>query len=127
MKLNLESFRRPLLQLALDFTDLEQALKIAAVAYPYFDLLEIGTPLIIEEGLGALEKLKILYPDKLFLADLKIMDAGHLEAKSGFRRGANVVTVLGLADDSTNQGAIAAAQEYDGYLMADLIGLPDPA
>src|ERR1700722_19002459 len=84
MKLNLESFRRPLLQLALDFTDLDQACKVAAAAYPHFDLLEIGTPLIIEEGLGALQKLKARFPDKLFLADLKIMDAGHLEARSGF-------------------------------------------
>jgi 3-hexulose-6-phosphate synthase len=127
MKLNLELFRRPLLQLALDFTDLDQAFKIAAATYPHFDLLEIGTPLIIEEGLGALQKLKAKFPDKLFLADLKIMDAGHLEARSGFLRGADVVTVLGAADDSTIRGAIDAARECDGYLMADLIGLPDPA
>ena len=95
--------------------------------YPHFDLLEIGTPLIIEEGLGALQKLKAQFPDKLFLADLKIMDAGHLEARSGSLRGADVVTVLGAADDSTIRGAIDAAQECNGYLMADLIGLPDPA
>ena len=123
LKLSLELFRRPLLQLALDFTDLDQAFKIAAATYPHFDLLEIGTPLIIEEGLGALQKLKAQFPDNLFLADLKIMDAGHLEARSGFLREADVVTVLGAADDST----IDAARECDGYLMADLIGLPDPA
>src|SRR5258708_12038103 len=112
MKLNLELFRRPLLQLALDFTDLDQAFKIAAATYPHFDLLEIGTPLIIEEGLGALQKLKAQFPDKLFLADLKIMDAGHLEARSVFLRGPDVSTVLGLTHHSTIPGAIHSPLEY---------------
>jgi 6-phospho 3-hexuloisomerase len=55
------------------------------------------------------------------------MDAGRLEASSGFRGGADVVTVLGAADDRTIRGALEAAAEHGGELMADLINVSDPA
>lgn len=117
---------RPLLQLAVDATDLHSAEKLAQAVYPHYDIAEIGTPLIIEEGLRALEVFKAKWPDKQYLADLKIMDAGKLEAESAFRRGADIVTVLALADDKTIQGALEAAEEHGGLVMADLINVPDP-
>jgi len=113
-KLNFGS--RPLLQLAVDTTDLEQAIK---------DITEIGTPLILEEGLRAVEVLKSRFPESQYLADLKIMDAGRLEAERAFRRGADLVTVLGLADDQTIRGALEAAKEFGGQIMVDLINVPD--
>ena len=116
----------PLLQLAIDTRDLPSALTLADRVYPHYDIAEIGTPLIIEEGLRALEVLKARYPDKHYLADLKIMDAGRLEAESAFRRGADIATILAVADDKTIQGALEAAANYGGQLMADLINAPDP-
>ena len=71
---------RPQLQLALDFVSLNDALRTASAVHPHFDIAEIGTPLIIEEGLRALEELKARWPEKRFLADTKIMDAGRIEA-----------------------------------------------
>ena len=115
----------PLLQLALDTTDIQTALRIAESVHPHYDIVEIGTPLIVEEGLHALEAIKRKFPDKQYLADLKVMDAGRLEAESAFRRGADIVTVLALADDKTIQGALEAADEYGGQIMADLINVPD--
>ena len=41
---------RPLLQLAVDATDLHSAEKLAQAVYPHYDIAEIGTPLIIEEA-----------------------------------------------------------------------------
>jgi 3-hexulose-6-phosphate synthase len=116
-----------LLQLAVDTLDLASALRVADQVHPHYDILEIGTPLIIEEGLRALEAIKSKYPDKHYLADLKIMDAGRMEAESAFKRGADIVTVLALADDRTIQGAVDAAKKYGGQIMADLINTPDPA
>jgi 3-hexulose-6-phosphate synthase len=116
----------PLLQLAVDVVDREKALKLAKAAYPHFDIIEAGTPLIYEEGLAIVETFKALFPDKLCLADLKIMDAGFLEATSAFRRGADFVTVLGVADNATIQGAMEAAVEYGKSVMVDLINAPDP-
>ena len=42
---------RPLLQVALDVLCTQQAMEIASEVYPYVDIFEIGTPLIIAEGL----------------------------------------------------------------------------
>jgi 3-hexulose-6-phosphate synthase len=117
----------PLLQLAVDVLRTEQALAILGQVHPHVDIVEVGTPLIFEEGLAAVEALKSKYPGKSYLADLKIMDAGNIEASSAFRRGADIVTVLALADDATIRGALEAAQKHGGRLMADLINVPDPA
>ena len=122
----MSNHNRPLLQLAIDTCDLSSALQLADVAYPDYDIAEIGTPLIVEEGLRALEALKSRHPDKQYLADLKIIDAGRLEAERAFEHGANVVTVLALADNETIQGALDTARDYGAQVMADLIGTPDP-
>ena len=116
----------PRLQLAVDVLDIAAAVDVVKQVSPHFDIVEIGTPLIIEAGLAAVEQVKPLFPGKQCLADLKIMDAGYMEASSGFRRGADIVTVLGVADDATINGAVTAAREHGGELMADLINVADP-
>ena len=116
----------PLLQLAVDVLTIEDALAAVEVVQDSIDIIEVVTPLVIECGLRPVELLKTKYPEKLVLADLKIMDAGHIEASSGFRRGADIVTVLGLADAATVRGAVEAA-DGRGRVMADLIQVPDPA
>ena len=114
------------LQLAVDVLSIAEALKKTEQVYPHFDILETGTPLIIEEGLRALEVVKEKYPGKTYLADLKIMDAGSIEATSGFVRGADIVTVLAAADDQTIQRAVESAVKHGGLIMADLINVPEP-
>ena len=117
----------PLLQLAVDMLTVSEALEVIEEVHPFFDIGEIGTPLIIEEGLSALEVVKKKYPDKEYLADLKIMDAGYVEASSAFRRGADIVTVLAAADDQTIEEALRASREYGLKIMVDLINAPAPA
>lgn len=116
---------RPLLQLALDVLNTNEAVRIVEQVHPWVDIIEVGTPLVIEEGLTPLKILKKKFPGKRYMADLKIADAGYLEASSGFRSGADFVTVLGLADDRTIQGALKAAGEHGGQVVADLIHIPD--
>ncbi len=115
----------PLLQLAIDSHDIAVARQLVQDVYPHFDILEVGTPLIFAEGLRAIETLREGCPDKLFLADLKIMDAGELEAEIAFRHGADIATVLALADDQTIRGALAAAKRYSRQIMVDFINTPD--
>ena len=117
----------PLLQLAFDMLTVSDALEAIAEVHPFFDIAEVGTPLIIEEGLSALDALRREYPTKEYLADLKIMDAGYVEASSAFRRGADIVTVLAAADDRTIQEALRAAGEFERTIMIDLINAPAPA
>lgn len=114
------------LQIALDCLRVEEALRLMEQVHPYVDIVEIGTPLIFEAGLAAVEQIKSRYPDKSCVADLKIMDAGRVEASSGFKRGADIVTILGVAADMTIQAALEAAADHGGKVMADLINAPDP-
>ena len=50
--------------------------------------------------------IKAAHTDKIVFADLKTMDAGELEAETAFAAGADLVTVLGAAGDSTIIGVI---------------------
>ena len=66
-----------ILQLALDFVDMHRAVQVAELAVPAgVDWVEAGTPLIKSEGLDAVRELRRLFPGKVIVADMKIMDAG---------------------------------------------------
>ncbi len=114
----------PQLQLALD-QSLDQARSVLSQVHSYVDVIEVGTPLIIAEGMAAVRTLRIDYPDHHILADLKIVDAGALEAQLAFEAGASVVTVLGLADDATITAAVQCARDNKGRVMADMLRVND--
>ena len=113
------------LQFAMDTLSTEAALDLAAAAAPHVDILELGTPLIKSEGLSAITAIKKAHPDKIVFADLKTMDAGELEADIAFGAGADLVTVLGSAGDSTIVGAVTAAKKHGKGVVVDLIGVAD--
>ncbi len=113
------------LQLALDCSDEKTALDLAQKAGPYVDIIEAGTPLIKFEGKSIVTKLKSMFPDKLILADLKTMDVGKYEADHFFDAGADIVTVLGAADDATIKGAVSSAEAHGKQVMVDLIAVED--
>ncbi|KQQ28546.1 MULTISPECIES: 3-hexulose-6-phosphate synthase [unclassified Frondihabitans] len=115
------------LQFAMDTLTTEAALELAAAAAPHVDILELGTPLIKSAGVSAITAIKEAHPDKIVFADLKTMDAGELEADVAFKAGADLVTVLGVAGDSTIAGAVAAAKKHGKGIVADLIGVKDKA
>lgn len=115
----------PKLQLALD-GELAEALDILAQTRPHIDIAEVGTPLVYREGMRAVRQIRAAYPALTLLADLKIMDAGDLEAAIAFAAGADIVTVLGLANDATIAGAAQAARTHGKRVMADMIQVADP-
>jgi 3-hexulose-6-phosphate synthase len=106
------------LQLALD-SDLETSLAILRQVQPYIDIAELGTPLIYREGIQAAWKIRDLYPDLLLLADFKIMDAGEDEASIAYE------AILGLANDVTVKGAVAAARRFGKQLVVDMMQVSD--
>lgn len=115
------------IQFAIDTLTTEAALDLAASAAEHVDILELGTPLIKSEGLSVVTAMKQAHPDKIVFADLKTMDAGELEAEIAFAAGADLVTVLGSADDSTITGAVKAATKHGKGIVVDLIGVADKA
>ncbi|HOS44132.1 MAG TPA: orotidine 5'-phosphate decarboxylase, partial [Armatimonadota bacterium] len=118
---------RPLLQVALDFVDLDRALLLAEESVAGgADWIEAGTPLIKSVGLDAVRELKRRFPDKTVVADLKIMDAGRIEVEYAAKAGAGAVTVLALASDATIAECIEAGRHYGAKVIADLVNVPDP-
>ena len=113
------------LQLALDLVDIAGAKEILYSLHDLIDIAEIGTPFIIREGINAVAQIKTDFPDLILLADVKIMDGGDYEAKLAFDAGADIVTVLGAAPDSTILKAVKAARDYDGQIMVDMIAVKD--
>ncbi len=66
------------------------------------------------------------FPDRTILADMKTVDTGAMEVEMAAKAGADIVIVLGSADDSTLLDALRSAHKYGVRLMADLISAPDP-
>ncbi|MEC5199666.1 3-hexulose-6-phosphate synthase [Arthrobacter sp. PL16] len=113
------------LQVAIDLLTTEDALELAGKVAEYVDIIELGTPLIKAAGLSVVTAIKEAHPDKIVFADMKTMDAGELEADIAFKAGADLMTVLGTADDSTIAGAVKAAKAHNKGVVVDLIGVAD--
>jgi 3-hexulose-6-phosphate synthase len=113
------------LQVAMDLLTVEDALELAGKVAEHVDIIELGTPLIKAAGLSAVTAVKAAHPDKIVFADMKTMDAGELEADIAFKAGADLVSVLGSADDSTISGAVKAARAHNKGIVVDLIGVAD--
>jgi 3-hexulose-6-phosphate synthase/6-phospho-3-hexuloisomerase len=120
----LKTGEAPKLQLALDFTDLHRALPVAEEAVEAgVDWIEVGTPLIKGEGLDAVREIRRRFPGRVVLADMKTVDTGAVEVEMAAKAGADVVILLGLADDSTVREAVEAGRRYGARIMVDLLGV----
>jgi 3-hexulose-6-phosphate synthase / 6-phospho-3-hexuloisomerase len=118
---------RPVLQVALDFENLSRALLAAREAVAGgADWIEAGTPLVKSEGLDAVRELKKAFPDHRIVADLKVMDTGAFEVEIAAKAGADIVTILGAADDDTIADGVRGGELYGAEVVVDLLGVPDP-
>lgn len=116
--------KKQILQVALDFMNLDRAMQVARESVKGgVDWLEAGTPLIKSEGMNSVRTLKKEFPDKIIVADMKIMDVGSVEVEMAAKSGAGVVIVLGLSDDSTISEAVAAGKKYGAQIMVDMINV----
>lgn len=113
------------LQVALD-GNLSDSLAILEAVARIADIAEIGTPLIFREGMNAARIIRQRFPSLTLLADLKIMDAGEEEATIAFEAGCDLVTVMGVTQDSTIRGAVKAARCFGKQIAADLMQVDDP-
>ena len=116
----------PVLQIALDLMQLGRAVVIAHEAVDGgADWIEAGTPLIKSEGAEAVRTLRREFPGKKIVADTKTMDVGGFEVEIMAKAGADIVTIMGLADDSTIEEAVMAGRKYGAEIMVDMINVPD--
>jgi len=101
-------------QVSLDLTSIQEALELAEAAIRSgIDWLEAGTPLILAEGLRAVQALKTRFPEHPVVADLKTMDGAGLEAQMMIKAGADYVVVMSQAHWSSAK------------VMADILNAPN--
>ncbi|WP_419880958.1 3-hexulose-6-phosphate synthase [Peribacillus sp. B-H-3] len=113
------------LQLALDLVNIEEAKQLIKEVEEHIDIVEIGTPVVINEGLRAVKEIKEAFPSLKVLADLKIMDAAGYEVMKASEAGADIITILGAAENESIKGAVAEAKKQGKKILVDMIAVKD--
>jgi len=120
------SLQHPVVQLSLDLTSIDEAIETAMIAVEAgVDWLEAGTPLLLADGLHAVEKLRERFPRHPIVADLKTMDGGYLEAEMMAKAGADFVVVMGRAHEATLRRVVQAGHDFNIRVMGDNLGAED--
>lgn len=116
----------PIVQISLDLTDLGEAIETAEIALQAgVDWLEIGTPLVLAEGLHGVRKMRAAFPEVPLVVDLKTMDGGYLEAEMMAKAGATHVVVMARAHPETVVQVVKAGKAFGLKVMGDNLGCPD--
>ncbi len=114
---------KPIVQISLDLTTIDEAISTAELAIRAgVDWLEAGTPLILAEGLHGVRALRQRFPETPIVADLKTMDGGYLEAEMMAKAGATHVVVMAQAHEETIKCVVKAGQDYGIGVMGDNLG-----
>jgi len=126
MTTRLANLKFPIVQLSLDLISLDEAIETAGIAVAAgVDWLEAGTPLLLAEGLRAVETLRRRFPDHPIVADLKTMDGGYLEAEMMAKAGADLVVVMGRAHEATIRRVVDAGRDFGVKVMGDNLAADD--
>jgi 3-hexulose-6-phosphate synthase len=117
---------KTIVQISLDLTNIPEAVDTAHLAMRAgVDWLEVGTPLIIAEGMNGVKKLRSEFPNTPIVADLKTMDGGWLEAEMMAKAGATHVVVMERAHPETLKEVVKAGKDFGVYVMGDNLGAPN--
>jgi 3-hexulose-6-phosphate synthase len=109
---------RPLLQLALDAPE---HLALIEPLARYFDIIEVGTPLLKRFGLSVIATVRECGAGRPVLVDTKTADGGAHEASMVGAAGASHMTVLANASPATREVALSTAAEFDVTVIYDTI------
>lgn len=111
------------LQYAMDTFTITEALDMVSHLKDVIDIFEIGTPMLLRYGLDAVKTIHERHPEVCLLADGKIMDGGEMETNFCYESGAEIATVLGLANPGTIDGALRSARNYGKKLFVDMLNV----
>ena len=128
MQLTLKIAKPPVIQIALDYATIEEAILMAKIGIEAgVDWLEIGTPLIISQGVAPIGKMVRAFPDFPVLADYKTMDSGWKNVQRTTEQGGHVMTVCANSPDETVKSAIAESKKNGVWVVVDTIGVKNQA
>jgi len=120
-------WRPPYLQIALDQPNFSHHEKVLP-QIPKSDriIIEAGTPLVKNEGIKIIEKIREYFPETFIIADLKTLDVGKLEVDFAFDATADGVVCSGLANSLSIDKFILEAQRIGIYAIVDMMEVEDP-
>lgn len=117
---------KPIVQISLDLTDIEEAVDTARIALQAgVDWLEVGTPLVLAEGLHGVRRMRAEFPGTPLVVDLKTMDGGYLEAEMMAKAGATHVVVMARAHAETVKCVVQAGRDFGIKVMGDNMACED--
>jgi 3-hexulose-6-phosphate synthase len=124
LQLTLKITRPPVIQIALDYATSDEALAMAKIGVEAgVDWLEIGTPLIVSQGIAPIGHMVRAFPDYPVLADYKTMDSGWKNVERTALQGGHIMTVCANAPDETVKSAIDEGKKRGIWVVADTIGV----
>jgi 3-hexulose-6-phosphate synthase len=109
----------PLLQIALDVTSMQEALHLVQMLDAHCDLVEVGTSLIVHEGLQAVRRLRDTLPEATLVADVKVIDGARSIASGAVDAGADIISVVSSAYPSTIATCVDIAHSQGARVVAD--------
>ena len=117
--------RPPLVQVAIDVLNTEDALRIAEAAVRAgADWLEVGTPLVTFAGTAAIGAIARAFPQLPVLADYKMMDGVRKYVVETAQQGGKIATICAVASDASIRTAVAAGRETGIAIGCDLYAAP---
>ncbi|SET03084.1 3-keto-L-gulonate-6-phosphate decarboxylase UlaD [Thorsellia anophelis] len=113
---------KPLLQIALDQIEQDDALEVAKLTHQFVDIIEVGTILAFSNGVRIVRTLRDLYPTHTLVCDLKTTDGGAILSKMAFEAGTDWLTVSAAAHIATINACKLQADKYGGELQIEIYG-----
>lgn len=113
---------KPMIQIALDQTNLPAAIEVANNVESFVDVIEVGTILAFAEGMNAVSTLRKNHPDHILVCDMKTTDGGAILSRMAFEAGANWITVSAAAHIATIEACKKVADEFGGEIQIEIYG-----
>ncbi|HBO21473.1 MAG TPA: 3-keto-L-gulonate-6-phosphate decarboxylase [Providencia sp.] len=113
---------KPLIQIALDQTNLNDAITVANNVCSFVDIIEIGTILAFAEGMSAVSTLRKSHPSHIIVCDMKTTDGGAILSRMAFEAGADWITVSAAAHIATIAACKKVADEFNREIQIELYG-----
>jgi 3-keto-L-gulonate-6-phosphate decarboxylase len=114
---------RPILQLALDVDSLDEAIRLAEQTTAWVDWFEVGTGLIVAEGVNAVRVLRQRFPAATLVGDVKIIDGAEGLVSLVLGAGADMVTVSHSAYDATIAAVVRIAHARNRLVVGEYYSL----
>lgn len=113
---------KPLIQIALDQTNLPAALGVAENVHTFVDIIEVGTILAFADGMNSVSTLRQKYPNHILVCDMKTTDGGAILSKMAFEAGADWITVSAAAHIATIAACKKVADEFQREIQIEIYG-----